>query len=187
MEKKRIRKALLHLRKRVKRDVLKQKSRLISNVILKLDEYKKAKIIAFYSHINNEVDLDNILARAIKNGKKIVLPRVKKHGLEFYRISKRGDLQPGTFDILEPRKGLSKISANKIDLFLIPGVAFDISGNRIGYGKGYFDSVLKKRKKSSCVCGVSYFFQILERLPDKSGDYKMDKLVFENGIIDLEK
>ncbi len=170
------------LLERVQHDPLekKRKDEQILKNILALPAFKKAETILFYMPIKGEVDLSALL-EVTKNSlnKKFVLPRVTKGKttLELYYIQNPHDLEKGSFNILEPKLHLKKAPLKNLDLALIPGVVFFDNGHRIGYGKGYYDRLLKK---TSCLkIGVAYEFQIVKNIPGEKHDTPMDMIITE--------
>lgn len=113
--------------------------------------------------------------------KEVYFPRVNGSSLDFYRIHDLNQLKPGHFSVLEPECSLIKVDPQQIDLFIIPGLAFDDSGNRLGYGKGYYDRTLINIPEQNRV-GLSYSFQILNFIPANDNDQKVGAVVTELGI-----
>ena len=156
-----------------------EKSKIISEKIASLPEYKNSKVIAAYSALNDEVDLTNIINECLASGKTICLPKVLNDSLMiFYKIDSLKDLKKGCFNILEPNSDKeAEIDCSNIDLFLIPGVAFDKNCNRLGYGKGYYDKFLVKNKGAKI--GVAFKEQVIDSFENlmNENDIKMDKII----------
>ena len=92
------------------------------------------------------------------------------------------DLKISSYGILEPKKDkIKNISSDKIDLIIVPGVAFDLKGNRMGHGKGYYDRFLNLVKSTSI--GLAFEFQIIENIPVESHDKPIDMIITEKRII----
>lgn len=178
MPKKPIRAALLAQRKHLSLDTCLQQSLLAQERFLQLPEFSAATTLALYSPIQNEVYTEEIFRQACARGKRVVYPRVEGAGLAFFAVSGRDDLQVGNFGILEPR-GTQPVPVAKIDLLLVPGVAFDLGGHRLGYGKGYYDRLLSHRAKEVYLVGFCFEFQLLSSLPSEIHDVRMDLLVTE--------
>jgi 5-formyltetrahydrofolate cyclo-ligase len=158
----------------------KEKDHLIIQKILKLKEFGKAKNILFYLPIHGEVDLEELFALSHRE-KKFALPRVKDHLLELYVIDDLKKTEPGSFKIREPRSGLQKVDPVQLDLAFIPGVVFSENGHRIGYGKGFYDRLLKKL---SCPkIGIAYDFQIVNNIDGHLHDVPMDLILSESRTI----
>jgi len=162
-------------------DEIKQKSLLISENLFRLDSFKLAKRIALYSPILNEVRTNQVFLKSIELEKEVYFPRVNGSSLDFYRVDDLKQLKPGKFGVLEPECALFKVDPQQIDLFVIPGLAFDHSGNRLGYGKGYYDRTLINIPVQNRA-GLSYSFQILSFIPANENDQKVGVVVTELGI-----
>lgn len=170
---------------------LAQRRRLLPATKLKKDEkilqlirtsvfYKKARSVLFYLPIHGEVDITGIFEKD-KKKKLFILPRINGDKLDLHEISDLQHTAKGKFSILEPKKTLRKISPQAIDLVLIPGVVFSNDGHRIGYGKGFYDRLLKK---TSCPkIGIAYHFQIVKNIPGEPHDVPMDIIVTEKKIL----
>ena len=121
--------------------------------------------------------------------KKVVVPKtiLENEKLTLSELLDWNHLELGSYNILEPKdEYLKEIQINSIDLFLIPGVVFDLSGNRIGHGKGYYDKLLKKEHSVSYI-GLAFEDQIIDKIPIESHDVMMDKIVTDKRVIDCKK
>lgn len=148
--------------------------------LLRLPELKKAKKIMFYLPIHGEVDL-HFLFEKLKARKKFILPRVKNESaLHLFYISRIEDVEKGSFNIMEPKLHLKKAALKDVDAVLVPGVVFSKNGHRIGYGKGFYDRLLKKARIPKI--GVAYEFQIVENIEGQIHDTPMDMIVTEKKI-----
>jgi len=163
-----------------------EKDVAILKSIIKQNVFKKAKNILIYLPIHGEVDLSDLLKPQAKKktgslNKKIVLPKVKDETtLHLYYVKNLKEVELGKFKILEPKKTLKKALPKEIDLAIIPGVVFAENGHRIGYGKGFYDRLLKK---ITCPkVGVAYDFQIVENIPGEPHDKPMDMIITESKI-----
>ncbi|MGB3728575.1 MAG: 5-formyltetrahydrofolate cyclo-ligase, partial [Thermodesulfobacteriota bacterium] len=123
-----------------------------------------------------------IFNKAIQAEKEVYFPRVNGSSLDFHRIHNLEQLQIGKFGVLEPEAHLFKAHIEDIDLFVIPALAFDKSGNRLGYGKGYYDRALVNISDSKKV-GLSCNLQILDSVPIDKNDRKVGIIVTEQGIV----
>ncbi|MBP2031753.1 5,10-methenyltetrahydrofolate synthetase [Clostridium algifaecis] len=92
-------------------------------------------------------------------------------------IKKFSELVPGAYNILEPESTEFKVDEKSIDLSYIPGVAFDSSGGRIGYGGGYYDRFLQKLEKNSKKIALCYDFQVLDTVPTETHDIMIDSII----------
>lgn len=183
--KERIRKDLRRRRSSISKTDVGALSNSIAKNLLSLDTFISAKTIALYSTINKETDTSSIFLKSLESGKEVYFPRVSGRDLEFRRVKRPGDLVPGAFGVLEPDAQLAKIDAEQLDMVLVPGLAFDPTGKRLGYGKGYYDRALKDvdiRKR----VGLAYGFQLVESLPSSDRDENVGIIVTDVGVIICE-
>ena len=156
---------------------IESRSERVQDFLLNSKEFRSAKIVGAYHAHDSEVRTDLIIDHARAFGKKIALPRVEGDNLTFYELSSSKYLVKGRFGIMEP---LPYIPVDSIDLLVVPGIAFDKKGYRLGYGKGYYDMFLAKNKVSSI--GLGYMFQLLELLPRGKYDRRLDAIATEDGV-----
>jgi 5-formyltetrahydrofolate cyclo-ligase len=148
--------------------------------IMKSAVFRSSGKILFYLPIHGEVDLKKLFEKT--GGKKFILPRIKdEESLHLFYMNDLSEVEKGSFNILEPKLHLKKAMPEDIDLALIPGVVFAENGHRIGYGKGFYDRLLKKIKAPKI--GIAYEFQIVENIPVEPHDTPMDMIVTEKRSI----
>lgn len=179
-EKQEIRFEISERKKRMSQIEIQNKSNHITEVLLNLEEYKSAKSIFSYVNFNQEVVTTQILMDALENGKRIAIPRVDNKLMEFYYINSLKELQPGYMGILEPIS--DEVAQDENGLMLMPGVAFDLNKNRIGYGKGYYDIYLSKHKIGKKIA-LAYELQIVEKIKADAFDIKPDFIITEKRMI----
>ncbi len=181
--KKQIRKIIQKLRKEYPFEILEKWSKEICKRVAEQNVYKKSSYIAFYFAKSGEVDLKFLIGKAFLNRKKVFLPKthLKEKRLSFHQIFSFSDLVPGPFNILEPFWKNPEIDVNRLDVIIVPGIAFDFNKGRIGYGGGFYDRVLANTKAFKI--GVAFSFQIFERLPLEPHDQKVDLIITESLII----
>ena len=151
-------------------------SKVITDKVIKLDIYKKSRVIALYNSMNNEVDTKDLINKSLKD-KIVLLPKITKDKMLFIKINKNTNYIKNTFGILEP---IGEIYGGPIDLIIVPGVSFDKKLNRLGFGKGYYDKYLNN--KNIYKIGLSFSEQIKEIIPCDKHDIKMDMIITENKI-----
>ncbi len=152
--------------------------------------YKKARTVLFYCSTRGEVYTHGAISAAIKGGKIVALPKTNTgtRELVLYKIRSLSDLAKGAYGVLEPVPDhLHKISIQDIDLVIVPGVAFDKEGNRIGLGLGYYDRLLPGVAGLGSICALAYSFQIVEKIPHDAHDIPMDCIFCEDHVIDCKK
>jgi 5-formyltetrahydrofolate cyclo-ligase len=142
--------------------------------------FREAGTVGFYLPKGSEVDTQGMIIRALRLGKKVVVP-VTGREIEFYYFSSFDDLQEGRYGIMEPR-GRNGPCVDP-DLLVIPGVSFGLCMHRLGYGKGYYDRFLSA--SHAYRVGVCFDFQVVEKLPRHEDDERMDEIITEKRIITL--
>ena len=179
MNKEELRKEYLNIRKRISdKDT---KSHIIYSNITELDDYKEASTIGIYMSLDNEVSTTKLIEYSLQLGKVVALPRVINNDMVFYQITSLDNLVKSSFGVLEPTTG-TIVNKEDIDLIIVPGICFDTLGNRIGFGKGFYDRYLDNTMNS---IGICFDEQVLKTdcIETSSNDIKVKKLVTERGII----
>ena len=179
LSKNQLRKAILSIRNSLLKKEVKQKSEEITQRLEKFSLFKQAKNIFSYVSFGNEVNTHEIIKKYLGQ-KQIIVPITQKE-IILCRLNSFDDLKQGRFGIPEP-KTVEKIEYWKIDLALVPGIVFDISGSRIGFGHGYYDQILKKMMIPKVA--LCYDFQVKEKIPSDPHDVKMDYIITEKRLID---
>jgi len=172
-----LREALLRKRKNIPLFSRRAKSRRILKKLSETPVFKKAEHVAFYYGVSPEVETKSLLKKVLKN-KKIYLPKVDpKKSLTLCRVrSLLKDLRKGAYNIREPKLPYEKRPASQMDIILVPGVAFDKKGGRLGRGGGYYDRLLRKAKNVVKI-GLCFREQIVEKVPMKARDVRVDKVI----------
>ncbi len=176
----------IYIKKRQAIDDKKNKSVSIFGKISSLPEYQSAKTIALYYNLPSEVETISLINQALKEKKKVFLPTVIDNtNMEFYQITNIYEItNKSTFGIYEPTPNKDKaLDKSFLDLIIIPGVVFDISKNRIGFGKGYYDTYLSGTNNVFKIA-ICFEEQVIkdELIPTTSNDIKMDLIVTEENI-----
>ncbi len=179
----------------LKRDLIPEDNRFLKDESIKhklfsLPEFIKAKSVFIYVSFRSEVDTFSIIEHSLITGKKVIVPKVEKkeRKLYLYEIESTKDLNSGYMGIYEPAPDESKRAGiNDVDLIIVPGVSFDIYGNRIGYGGGYYDIILSDKKTNSPVIALSYEEQIVQEIPSEPHDIKVDIIITDQRIININE
>jgi len=182
-KKRSIRKEILNMLSVQKEVTRLRKSRLIQRKLFALQEIKKAKNIMFFASFDGEVETFKMIKEAMKLGKQVVLPLIFKKQKQIVpsKITNlKKELDIGPYGIRQPKPDNAKFIAPKeLDLVVVPGVAFDRKGNRLGRGAGFYDSFLKSLPKRIPTVGLAFSFQILNTLPYiRHKDIPVDKVIF---------
>lgn len=170
--KQRLRKQILEKRNSITHEEADRKSKIIIEKLKNDPDYRKAKTIMFYVSKGKEVHTHNII-----NGtkdKEIIVPKVTNKGLICCKFSSMDKMKFSCYGILEPTDEL-KCDIKDIDLIIVPGIAFDKRGHRIGYGVGYYDNLLKSAQCKKI--GLCYNFQLIEKIPNDEWDVTVDKVI----------
>ncbi|MCR4946645.1 MAG: 5-formyltetrahydrofolate cyclo-ligase [Lachnospiraceae bacterium] len=186
LKKQELRKQYIQIRDSLPADARAECSLKICSIVEDSAEFEDSDIILCYAPIKSEVDVWPLFDTAISKGKKVGLPLVDGDGMDFYEVTSRGELKPGNFGVPEPSAAVSK----KIDiikgktLMIVPGLAFDKTGNRMGYGKGFYDRFLHRHGENIRTMAVCFERQVAESLPADSTDIPVDCLTTINGVFD---
>lgn len=147
--------------------------------------FKDAKSIFIYVSFDGEIDTHNIIEYALKEGKVVCVPKIftKAEGMHLMKIDSLLSLTPGYYGILEPPAESERMTLDEIDLIIMPGVAFDVNGGRVGYGGGFYDRLLAGRNIQSAKIALAYRFQVFDKVPSDKWDEKIDIIITEDNII----
>lgn len=179
-----LRAQVLERREALSESYVQQTSERIIARLKELPEVQQARVVHCYVSWRNEVDTRSFIRDMLDSGKRVVVPVVdlSRRTLLHSEIKSFDDLAPGTFGILEPRReALRPISPKELDLVIVPGVMFDLRGRRIGFGGGYYDDFL--RLVSCPKIGLAYQFQVVEVLPQRPADERVDMIVTEEAVV----
>jgi len=180
MKKEDIRNRMLKKRQALSESEIKEKSQAIQKKLEGEEEFKQAKTILFYHSHKKEVMTPSLIQRSLKN-KTIYLPILKAgNQFDLGECESLSELKPNVFQIPEPTKALKE--APPLDLIIIPGVAFDLFGNRIGMGKGYYDRFLAKNKSATRIA-IAFEEQILDQIPKGPYDENVELIITEKRVI----
>lgn len=183
-------------RDNLSKEIVKLKSTQIFDNFLKLPKILTRDNFLLYVPVRNEVDTSQIIDFLQQRKKKIYLPsfisspirhsavlskvkydRIFQYGIS--RFSNFCELEPGPYDILQP-KASALVNVDDISVAVIPGVAFDKKGYRLGWGKGVYDKLLSDFKGTRV--GLAYDFQLVDELPKEEHDLRMDIVVTDRNI-----
>jgi 5-formyltetrahydrofolate cyclo-ligase len=184
MSKREVREEVLRVRKALTQDEVRLLSMRVHENLLSLPEFGAARVVASYVAKRDEVQTVDILRGALTSGKTVIVPRsdLSSVRLRFHEIHALDELHPGAFGIPEPPTSSPTVPLAKSDVILVPVVAWDLRGHRVGYGKGYFDRELKSRGDAVCV-GLAFEFQCRDPLPDTPADVPMDMIVTDQRVL----
>ena len=150
------------------------------------DVFRQAETIHIFISKTDEPDTSPIIESAWESGKTVAVPCVVPESFELFHSQLKSfeDLSSGALGVLEPSpEGRIKMTPKSFDLVIIPGVAFDRKGGRLGYGKGYYDRFLEQT--GAFRLALAFNFQVFEKVPTEKHDVPMNGILTESGIIEV--
>lgn len=148
--------------------------------VLQFPELLEARTVCIYMPTGNEIDTSAIIQYCLENQKRVAAPRIEGDTMDFYYFQSIVDLKQGAYDIWEPT-GMERVTDEE-SVVIMPGVAFDLDCNRIGYGKGYYDKYLSKHPKMKKIA-LAYEFQIVGKIKREIHDIRPEMIVTERRVI----
>lgn len=185
MDKNTLRGQMLQLRSQLRPKFMETSGKRIGGQLAALSVFQNARTVMLYHSYHNEADTQPLLRYCLKVKKRVVLPVTDDEFiLHPYEISDLGHLRTDARGIAEPDPEFCiPVDPLSIDLAVVPGLAFDTGGGRIGYGKGCYDKFLPLLRADVPVIALAYDFQVLPRVVQAEYDRKMDLIVTEKGIL----
>ena len=186
-EKKQMREAILAVRDAMPPAARRAASLVIIEKVCALPAYQVARTVLAYIGFGSEIDTQALIERIIADAKIAVVPRVDRatQALILHSVKSLSELVTSKWGIREPPAEAPVISASGIEFILMPGVAFDRSGNRLGYGRGYYDTWLLSVDPALARVAAAFSCQIVARVPVGPHDQKIDTIITENEIINI--
>ena len=154
----------------------------IAKRLVALPELERAATILAFASIRNEVRMQPSMQAAWAAGKRVALPRVVGEELRLHLVDPDTTLIEGAFSVPEPPETATRVQPDEVDFALVPGLAVDPRGYRIGYGAGYYDKLLPKLGRA-CTCAVAYDFQLISEVPELPFDVAVDLVVTDERVI----
>lgn len=148
-----------------------EKNKLIAKKVIEL--CFPYKVVGIYLSTPNEVETDGIIEELLKQGKIVAAPKIEEGELVFHKLESLKDTKYNKYHIREPL--FSSEIIDNIEIMIVPGMAFDTSKNRIGYGKGYYDRYLSKHECYKV--GLAFDEHLHKEIPTDSFDVKMDIVI----------
>ncbi|MDD2370427.1 MAG: 5-formyltetrahydrofolate cyclo-ligase [Firmicutes bacterium] len=194
INKKILRKRINEIKTTLTSEYIKNSSTSIVNQVITLPTFKNSNIVMCYLSFGNEVDTSNLIKECQRLNKKILVPVIVKNkdGFSHMEASEiidfENDLRPGFMGIMEPRLECKRITNPElIDFIIVPGLAFDKLGNRLGYGGGYYDNFLNRTRKECTQIAITFSHQLVDKVPTEEHDLLIKNLLTEDGFIIKEK
>ena len=165
-------------------------SNSILSKVKQLDSYEDSRVVMFYLSYGSEVITDLMIKEVLADGKEVAVPVIQSPGdgiMTAVKISKLEDCYERVYGIRQPEFSESDVVAKEdIDLIFVPGIVFDLSGYRIGYGKGYYDRWLEGTDILKRV-GLAFEVQLVEKIPNGQYDLPVSKILTEKRVIEIVK
>ena len=182
MNKAEIRAQLREMRRALSKQEQDVAAKAMHDHLAALDVYRASRVVMAYMTCRGELSLEPVILDVLAAGKTLVLPRCEAEGIMTARkVGAIHELVPGAYGLLEPDASCEAIDPKKIDLILVPGVAFDRQGGRLGQGAGYYDRFLPQTQ--AVRMGICHDFALLEHVPSQAHDVPMDFVITPAGII----
>jgi 5-formyltetrahydrofolate cyclo-ligase len=188
MDKKELRKETIERRDRIPSEVRTIKDRTIRDVFLGLKLYSECSRLLLFASFRSEVNTFPIIEKALQTGKRVALPRVNRSEkvLDLYYIDSLEQLERGYMGIQEPVVAPERIAmVEDMEVIVLPGVAFDEQGGRIGYGGGYYDRLIGSIRGRPHLIALAYEEQILPKIPMDPHDIRVDLIVTDRRVIEV--
>jgi 5-formyltetrahydrofolate cyclo-ligase len=184
--KRRLRQQMSQLRKDVAAADSARAGQAAAGTLMDLELVRRAERIALYAALPYELPTRPLFDAVVEKNGAALLPRTADPlGLAFFAVARWEDLRPGTFGVLEPRNDGTAVRLMPGDLVVVPGVAFDEDGYRLGHGKGYYDRAFAAELGDApTLVGFGYEFQIVDAVPHDHRDRQMDAIVTDRKVRD---
>ncbi|SHO50178.1 5-formyltetrahydrofolate cyclo-ligase [Anaerocolumna xylanovorans] len=178
MTKNEVRQEIKGKKEKLTKEQIAAKSEIITKYFTALTEYRNCSQIILYAAFNQEVNTLPLINQALKDGKKVALPKVMGKDIEFFYIESFNDTGISSLGIPEPDiQNKIELLTDTVNVILVPGLAFDMEGNRIGYGKSYYDAYFAAHKAEFLKIAFAYDFQVYESIPREPHDVKIDFII----------
>jgi 5-formyltetrahydrofolate cyclo-ligase len=177
-----LRREILAERDRLRDDERATRSASIADRLLAMDEVRDARTVMGFWSFGSEVDTPPLLERLEAAGKQVALPRIEDRDVVPVAYVSGDPLSETSFGAKEPVSGL-RVEPSALDVVVVPGVAFDRRGGRVGYGAGFYDRLLGKVRDDTFTVAVAFGLQVVDRVPAGGTDRRVDAIVTEREVI----
>lgn len=182
--KNKLRRKILKARRKLPFAEREWRSEALAEKLFALPQWQKANRVGLYAHLPGEVMTYSIVEQAWAEGKQVALPKVIEEmgedgqpivALEWYHVRHADELEQGAYGVYEPETSLPLLDSASFDLILVPGVVFDRAGNRIGFGKGFYDRTLAGF--NGFTVALAFACQIVDSVPVEPWDQKVQMII----------
>jgi 5-formyltetrahydrofolate cyclo-ligase len=153
----------------------------VARCVLALPAVAHASTVMAFSSFGSEVDTGPIIEQLARDGRRVALPRVEGGNIVPVEHRPGDPTKPSSFGALEPSQG-ERVRPEEIDVVIVPGLAFDRSGHRVGYGRGFYDRFLGALRPDALAVGICFSVQLVDEVPHGRGDRPVDLVVTEHGL-----
>jgi 5-formyltetrahydrofolate cyclo-ligase len=175
---------IMATRDELRPEEVEQMSREAQQRVLGMQEFRTALRVGLYAAFKNEVRTELLFIEGDKHRKEIYFPAVDRAagGLDYFRVMRLEDLLPASTGFREPTAKQSRLrDLNNLNVLIVPGVAFDHEGRRMGFGKGFYDDCLSRFRGKRV--GLAYDFQVVTTIPGGIKAHGVDWIVTEKRVI----
>jgi 5-formyltetrahydrofolate cyclo-ligase len=171
-------------RKMLRFEWVMQQSEIAAKKMIALPEFRKAKTVCCYVALPGEVMTQEIIEKCWDGNKKVCVPafREETKRYELAGFERNARLAEGLYGVPEPAEA-GWTACEKVDFIVVPGLAFDASGGRVGHGGGHYDKILQRLRKQAFRAGLAFDFQVLGRVPMETWDVGVDAVITEKRVI----
>jgi 5-formyltetrahydrofolate cyclo-ligase len=179
VDKESLRKEMMKKRNSLSKSEKKMKDGSIYNQVINDPDYKSADSVFLFMSFGSEINTKPIIQHALDHNKRVFLPKVVGKNLELFEIKNFENLERSKYGILEPNAYCQKIHNCGIDFILMPGLAFDPTGGRVGYGGGFYDRYISNIPNYQEIpkVAIAYSFQIIDKVPMDKYDIPVDRII----------
>jgi 5-formyltetrahydrofolate cyclo-ligase len=183
-----LRKRLSALRRTLDQAARTERAREACARLVREPEFERAQVLLSYAPLRFELDPDDAVQRALALGKQVLLPRVipDSHELALHVYMPGDELEESGMGVREPLPTSPRMAPERVDLVLVPGLAFDARGFRLGFGKGYYDRLLPTLPRAARF-GLAFELSLLPEVPCEEHDAPMDVLITEKRLLRMER
>jgi len=186
-----LRKFVLDLRDKLGWEEVSARSKKIAERLFSLAEYRQAETIMYFLNFGKEVDTLAMVPASLAHGKRVVAPKTvhsERRLILSEIVDPQRDLEPGRWGIPEPKtERLRQVDAAAIDFVIVPGVAFDEQGHRLGYGGGYYDRFFAGLREGVPLVALTFDLQVVPEVPVDPWDRRVDLILTEERVIDCRR
>jgi 5-formyltetrahydrofolate cyclo-ligase len=159
-----------------------RRSGAVAEALFGLPEVRGAGVVALFSSFGSEIDTAPIIERAHAEGRRVLLPYLDEGVMEVAEHRPGDDLVPSSYGPAEPSRR-EAVDPGEVDAAVVPGLAFDRRGRRLGYGAGFYDRWLRRLRPNASRIGIGFSFQVVDRVPADGSDERVDVVITDEGVI----